>query len=57
MLIRHCPFTEISKYMLPYHAVIDDTICNNNAKDGMIHDIASFLITRNPVIQAHKKCF
>ena len=26
----------------------------SNAKDGMIHDIASFLIT---VIQAHKKCF
>ena len=25
------------------HAVIDKAICNNNAKDGMIHDIADYL--------------
>ena len=24
------------------HAVIDKAICNNNAKDGMIHDIADY---------------
>ena len=39
--------TEISKYMLNLiikpHAVIDKAICNNNAKDGMIHDIADYL--------------
>ena len=40
------PFTEISKCMLSLiiklHAVIDKAICNNNAKDGMIHDIADY---------------
>ena len=24
------------------HAVIDKTVCNNNAMDGLIHDIAIF---------------
>ena len=40
------PVTEISKYMLNLiikpHAVIDKAICNNNAKDGMIRDIADY---------------
>ena len=49
MLIWHSPVTEISKYMLKIilqlHVVIDKIIYNNNAKDGMIHGIDSFLIT------------
>ena len=48
MLVWRLPVTEISsKYMLNLiikpHAVIDKAICNNNAKDGMIHDIADYL--------------
>ena len=31
-------------------------MCNNNAKDDMIHDIASFWLPY-PVIQAHKKYY
>ena len=44
MLVWHLPVTEISKHMLNLiikpHGVIDKAICNNNAKDDMIHDIA-----------------
>ena len=29
--------------IIKLRAVIDKAICNNNAKDGMIHDIADYL--------------
>ena len=56
MLVWHSPVTEISKYMwnnIWLHTVIDNTICNNNVKDGMIHDIASFWLP-DPVIYTSK---